>query len=92
MHTATGTNRVVLGHRPRGGGAADGGREEKADAEGEEAMGEARDVMMTEPEIATTTATETEAGALATNDSSDPAQLRKVIRVDHCSAGDGSRT
>jgi len=47
---------------------------------------------MTEAEIATTTATETEAGALATNDSSDPAQLRKVVRVDHCGAGDGSQT
>jgi len=67
-HTATETNSVVLGSRPRGGGAADGGREEKADAEKEEATGEARDVMMTEAEIATTTATETEAGALATND------------------------
>jgi len=96
-HTATGTNRVVLGHRPRGGGAADGGRAEgegeMADAEEEEATGEARDVMMTEAEIATTTATETETevGALATNDLSDPAQLRKVVQVDHCGAGDGSR-
>jgi hypothetical protein len=59
---------VVLGHLPRGGGAADGGWEEKADAEEAEATGEARDVMMTEAEIATTTATETEVGALATND------------------------
>jgi len=71
-HTATGTNRVVLGHRPRGGGAADGGRaeEEMADAEEEEATGEARNVMMTEAQIASMTATETEteAGALATND------------------------
>jgi len=67
MHTATGMNRVVLGRRPRGGGAADGGREEMADAEVEETTGKARDVMMTEAEIATTTATETEAGALATN-------------------------
>jgi hypothetical protein len=73
-HTATVTNRVVLGHRPRGGGAADGGRaegeREMADAEEEEATGEARDVKMTEAEIATTTATETEteAGALATHD------------------------
>ena len=41
-----------------------------ADGEEEEATGEAGDVMMTEPEIATRTATETEteAGALATND------------------------
>jgi hypothetical protein len=67
-HMATGTNRVVLVHRPRGGGAADGRREEKADAEEEEATREARDVMMTEAEITTTTTTETEAGALTTND------------------------
>jgi hypothetical protein len=41
-----------------------------ADAEEEEATGKARDVMMTEARIATTTATETETegGALATND------------------------
>jgi len=76
MHTATGPNRVVLGRRPRGGAAADGGREaeEMADVQGEEATGEARDVVMTETETATTAATatkthtETEAGALATND------------------------
>ena len=76
MHTATGTNRVVLGRRPRGGAAADGGSEEEemADAQGEEATGEARDMVMTETETATTavtateTETETEAGALATND------------------------
>ena len=63
---------MVLGHRPREGGAADGGSAEgeMADAEEEEATGDARDVMMTEPKIATTTATktETEAGDLATND------------------------
>jgi len=92
MHMATGTKRVVLGHRPTGGGAADRGMEEKADAEEDEATGKARDVMMTEAEIATTTATETDAGALATNDQSDPAQLRKVVRVDHCGTGDVSRT
>jgi hypothetical protein len=76
MHTATGTNRVVLGRRPRGGAAADGGSEEEemADVQGEEATGEARDVVMTETETATSAATatetetETEAGALATND------------------------
>jgi len=68
IHAATGTNREVLGYQPRGGGAADGGKEEKADAEEEEATGEARDVTMTEAEIVTTTATETEAGTLATND------------------------
>jgi len=64
---ATGMNRVVLGYHPRGGGATDRGQEEKADAEEEEATGEARDVMITEAEIATTTATETEEGALASN-------------------------
>ena len=71
-HMATGTNRVVLGHRPRGGGAADGGRAdgEMADAEEEEATGEVRDVMMTDTEIASTPATETEpeAGTLAPKD------------------------
>jgi hypothetical protein len=44
------------------------------DVQGEEATGEARDIMMNETETATTAATatetetETEAGALATND------------------------
>jgi len=38
-----------------------------ADGEKKEAMGDARDDVMSEAEIATTTATETEAGALATN-------------------------
>ena len=91
-HTATGTNGVVLGHRHRAGGEADGGREEKADAKDEEATGQASDVMMSEAEIATSTASETEAGTLATNEWSDPAQLRKVVRADHCGAGDWSRT
>jgi hypothetical protein len=67
-HTATAINRVVLGQRPRGAGTADGGREEKADGEQEEATVEARDLMITEAEIATTTATTIEAEALATND------------------------
>jgi hypothetical protein len=58
----------VLGHRPRRGGAAAGGREGKANAEEYEATGEARDVRITAPEIAPVTATETEAGALATID------------------------
>jgi hypothetical protein len=63
--------------------------------EEEEAAGEETDVMMAESETepatrsATDTETEIETGALATNDSSYPAHLRKVIRVDHCSAGDG---
>ena len=91
-HMAMGTNRVALVHRPRGGGAADGGREEKADGDQEESMREARDVMMSEARIATTTATETEAGALATNHWNDPAQLGNVVLVDHCGAGDGRRT
>ena len=91
-HMATGTNRVVLGHRPRGGRAADGGRKEMADAKELEATGEARDVIMTDAEIPSTTATETEAGALATSNYSDPAQLPKVIRVDRWLAGDGTRT
>jgi len=82
MHMATGTYRVVLGRRPRGGSAGGGGSEEEemademanemADVQEDEAAGEARDVVMTEPGTATTAATETEseseAGALATND------------------------
>jgi hypothetical protein len=59
---------VVLAHRPRGGGVEDGGREEKADVEEEEGIGEARDARTTEARIATTTATEPEPGALANND------------------------
>jgi hypothetical protein len=49
---------------------------------------------MTQAEIATTTltATDSEAGALATNDSSYPAQLHKVVQVYHTSAADGSQT
>jgi len=68
------------------------------DEEEEKAAGKARDVAMaeTETESATRTATDTETeigtGARATDDESDPAQLRKVIRMDHCCAGDGSRT
>jgi hypothetical protein len=72
MHTATGTNSVVLGCRPRRGALAAGGSEEEemADVQEGETAGEARDVMMSEAETATTAATETdtEAGALATND------------------------
>jgi hypothetical protein len=59
---------LVLAHSPRGGGAADGGREEKADTEDEDATVEVSDVIMTDAKIAITTATETETGALATND------------------------
>jgi hypothetical protein len=65
------------------------------DVQEDDAGGEAREVVMTETETATTAATETEteteAGAMATNDWSDPAQLCKVIRVDHCGVGDGSQ-
>ena len=74
MHMATGTNRVVLGPRFRGGSAAEGGckEEEIADVEEEEATGEARDVMMTETETETetvnTATTETEVRTLTTND------------------------
>jgi len=78
-------------------GGGDGDEEEMADVdEDEEAAGGARDIPMAEIEIATRTATdigtETETGALAPNDLSHPAQLRKIIRVDDCGAGDGSRT
>jgi hypothetical protein len=49
----------------------------------------------TDAETATSTATDTkteiDTGAMATNDQSDQAPLSKVIRVDHCSDGDGSR-
>jgi len=76
MLTAIGTNRVVLGRRPRGAAAAEGGSEEgeMTDVEGKEETGEARDVVMTEPATANTAATatetqtETEAGARSTND------------------------
>jgi len=59
--------------------------------EDEEAVGGAEDIMMAETETVTRSASETETGALARNDQSDPAQLRKVTRVDHCGADDGSR-
>jgi len=99
VNIATGSNRVVLGLRPRGA-AAHGGREEEemADVEEQEVTGEGRDVMMTETEteIATTTPTDTEteiaAGALGTNDWSDPAHLCQVIGVDHCGTRNRGRT
>jgi len=99
LNIATGTNRMVFGLMPSGA-AADRGREEErmADVEEEEATEEAREVTMTETqtEILTTTVTatesETEVGVLATYDYSDPAQLHKVIRVDHCGTGNGSQT
>jgi hypothetical protein len=99
MAMATGTNRVALGPRPQvvAEGGGDGDEEEMADVDREEeAARGARDITMAEIETATRTATaietDSKTGALATNDSSDPAQLRKVIQVDHCGAGHGSRT
>jgi len=80
-------NRVVYCRRPRPRVAADGGseKEERADLQQEEAVGEATDIVMTDTKTATTAATETETdvGALATIDYSDPSQLHKVIRVGH---------
>jgi len=75
MATATGANRVALGPRPQGvvDGGGDGEEEEMADVdEEEEATGGARDIKMAEIETVTRTATdietESESGALATND------------------------
>jgi len=66
-----GTNRVVLGHRPKRT-AKEGGviEVELVDAAEEETTGEAKDVTMTEiaTTAATDTGTETEMGALATTD------------------------
>jgi len=80
---ASGTNRVVLGPRPKGAAEEGGGGGSEAEMEdvGEkEATGEAEDVTMTETANTTATETEigaeTELGALATNDQSHPAQLR----------------
>jgi len=62
----------------------------------EEAAGEATEVTLAETETAarptTDTRTVTETGALATDDWSDPAKLRRVIRRGRCGAGAGSRT
>jgi hypothetical protein len=63
-----------------------------ADLEEEEVTGKARDVMITETEIATISMSETEARALTTNDKTDLTQQRKVKLVDHCDAGDSSQT
>jgi len=76
--TATGPNRVVLGPRPKGVAEGGGDEQEIADVdEEEEAAEEARDITMAETHaanrIATATKTETETGALGTNDWSDPA-------------------
>jgi len=88
---ASGTNRVVLGHRPKDTAKVGWGSEaELVNGEEEEALGEVEDVTMTEiaPTPATETGTQTETRTLATNDLSDPAQLRYVVRVDHRGAGD----
>ena len=88
---------LALGPRVWRKEGGDGDEEEVAEVdEEEEAAGGARNITMAEIETGTRTATdietETETGALASHDQSDPAQLGKVIRVDHCGAGDGSRT
>jgi len=75
---ASGTKRVVLGHRPNGTATEEGGSEaELVDAEEEKAMGEAENVTITQraTTATTNTETETETGALATNDVTDSAQL-----------------
>jgi hypothetical protein len=73
---ATGSTRVVLGLRPQrvAGGRVDEEEMADVDEEGEEVMGEARDLMMAmnKTETATRTETDTETkiqmGALATDD------------------------
>jgi len=94
MYTTMGTNRVVLARRPKGVAEADGGCEEDGTAvvQEVEAMGEARDVVMTENDTMTTRVTAIRAGALTTNHKNDPASLDTVIQVDHCGAGDRGRT
>jgi len=85
--TATGSNRVVFGPKPKW--VSDGGGDEEAmpDVYGGE---EARNNRMAETETATETATdtktETETGSLATNQLSDPALRCKVIQMGHCGA------
>jgi len=58
MHMATQTNSAVLISGPRGEVAVDGRGEEEemANVDGIEAMGKAKEVIMTETEIDTTTA------------------------------------
>jgi hypothetical protein len=60
-NTAKVTNRVVLGRRPRGVAAADVRHEEEHTAEvgDKEGVGEARHIVMTESESATTAVTQT---------------------------------
>jgi len=98
IHKAIWMNRVVIATSSRGGLAADGGskEEETADVREENVAAEPKEVIMTVTEITTLTTTETltetEAGALATNDWSDSDKLHKVLWVDHCGTGDGSQT
>jgi len=71
----------MLGHEPKGSaeeGRGGRSRAELVDAEEEEATGEVEDVTITESATTAVTGTgiETETGAVATNDWSDPAQLR----------------
>jgi len=74
-----------------------GDEEEMADVdEDKEAPPDGKDAMTsgteTAPRTESDTETVTETGALATIDESFTVQLRKVIRMDHCGAGDGSQT
>jgi hypothetical protein len=69
MAMATGSNTVAHGNKPQR--VADGGVVEEKMAhvdQEEDAAGGARDIMLVKTETATRTATETEKGALATND------------------------
>jgi len=66
---ALGMNREMLGHRPKGTAKEGGGSGAKfVDVEEEEATGEVEDVIMTESATTAPAGTETEPGALATND------------------------
>jgi len=95
---ATDSHRVVPCPRPKKVAAAGGVDQEMVDEEEEEeAAGEARDITMAESETeaatrpVTATETEIKTAGQATNDLTGPAQLRKVIQVDHCGAVDGNR-
>ena len=88
MATATGSNRVRLRPRPKMIVKGGGDEKEMADVDEEEqAAWEARDITMAKSVAATWTMTDnktvTETGALPTNDLTDPAQLRRVIQMDH---------
>jgi len=97
MDISTEANNMAPG--PMLKGAADHGwdEEEMADVEEEEeAMGEATDVTMAKTKTVTMTPTDTktvtETRDLATQESSDAAQVHKVIQVDYWSAGHKSGT